>query len=166
MKIIGIVAVIAALAATALAHGGRTGRPREGQTRGPAGAEGSQRGMMTDMSYLERSWTALCFQIETNDEQFSKLWELYREVLTARNTATEAAIAANDMQAYRQANVNAKSTLDTKLPEILNDEQRAELERLLQPAVGMGRGGTPWGQGQGTSQRRGGARGQNDGQGQ
>jgi hypothetical protein len=157
VMLIGVVVVIAALAATAFAQGGRGGGPRDGQQRGgpeggPRGGEGrgagGQLGMMGQMLYPERTWTALCFQMETTDEQFDQLWALYSEVLEKRNDSIKAAIENRDMEAYRAASVEAKSTLETKLQEILTEEQWTQLETLIEAMGGMGRGGRPQPQGQ------------------
>lgn len=160
LVLIGVVVAIVALAATAFAQGRTGGWQRDGggEGRGPGErgqAQAGQRGTMGDMNFLERSWTALCFQIETTDEQFEKLWELYKEVLTTRNAAIKAAIESGDMQAYRQAGVDAKAALDAGLPEMLTEEQKTELDTLLQPTVGAGRGGAPWGEGQRQGTQRG-----------
>lgn len=122
-----VIALVVAMVASALAQ------------QGPAGP-GRRGGMMGDMMYLERTWTAVSFQLECTGEQ---LRPTYATALQTRNDALQAAREAQDREAVSAAIADCKSTLSAKLQEVLTEEQWTELEELM--SVGMGgmrRGGT------------------------
>lgn len=101
---------------------------------------GGQRDLMGDMLYLERSWTAVSFQLECTEEQINQLKPTYASALETRSIALQEAMQNGDRQAYVQAITDCKSTLEAKLNEVLTDEQLAELEKILTPVRRQGGG--------------------------
>ncbi len=109
------------------------------QGGGRRGRQG--RGMMGDMWYLERAWTAISFQIQLEPE------------LQARTDALNAAAQTEDRETRMQLMVSAitqcRETLSTKLSEVLTDEQLTQLDKLMSANMGFGgprRGGNQGGQ--------------------
>lgn len=97
---------------------------------GGGGGRG-QRGMMGDMYYLERAWTAVSFQLETTPEQIASLTPIFRDALLERNKLMHAAIEAQDFESVRTAISDCKTTLETALQKQLTHEQWTRLQRLL-----------------------------------
>lgn len=119
------------------------------QDGGGRQGRGGQRGMMGDMYYLERAWTAVSFQLDATPEQVAALTPIFREALLTRNELIQAAIEARDFQSVRTAITDCRTTLETALQEQLTDEQWAKLNELLnarlmgRPPRGDGAGGPP-----------------------
>ena len=136
LGVLGFVAAVALLfaapgAVKAQAPGG--GRPGGG---GP-GAGGSRgRGMMGTMLYLERSWTAVSFQLGCTAQQQAALRPTYLAALQARDAAVKKARDANNMQAIGPAFQKCKDTLDAKLKKTLSATQLKKLQTLMQPPTG------------------------------
>ncbi len=128
LVVVAVVALGAAMVTSALAQ----------QEQGRRG-----RGMMGAMMYLERSWTAVSFQLDCTGEQLELLRPTYRTALQTRADAVEASIEAQDWEGVRMAFTECKDSLDAKLQEVLTDEQWAQLEELMSAGMGMGgrRGG-------------------------
>jgi len=137
LMIVAIVALGAAFVTDVFAQGG-----------GRQGRQG--RGMMGDMWYLERTWTAISFQIPLEPEQMALLQPVFAEALQARTDALTAAAQAEDrearMQAMGDAITQCKDTLSAALSEALTDEQWTQLDELMD--AGMGFGGPRQGAGQ------------------
>jgi len=108
---------------------------RDGQRGGGA------RGMMGSMMYLERSWTAVSFQLECTGEQLAQLRPTYRNTLNARDAALKQAMASQDREAMMKAMTDAKTRLQTKLKSVLSDAQWTKLEQLMTVRTGGRRGG-------------------------
>lgn len=146
--------------ATAFAQQGQGQQGQQGQwQRGGQQVDRAQRGMMGDMLYLERSWTAVSFQLDCTDEQIAKLQPIYKQALQTRVAAIQAAMQARNMEGYQQAIANCKETLELALMEVLNDDQWTELQELMAQGGGMGRGpGAPGGPGGPGGPRPGGPR--------
>jgi len=119
------------------------------QGQGGQGRQG--RGMMGDMWYLERAWTAISFQIPLEAEQMAVLQPVFAEALQTRTDALTAAMQEQDrearMEAMGAAITECKDTLSTKLSEVLTDEQWTQLDTLM--SAGMGFGGPRQGGGGG-----------------
>ncbi|MGC9317821.1 MAG: hypothetical protein ACP5KN_07290 [Armatimonadota bacterium] len=120
----------AAVAVALIATGVTVALAQQGQ-----GRRGGQRGMMGDMMYLERTWTAVSFQLECTSEQLEQLRPTYREQLQLRNESIQAAMQAQDFQGVREAIVNCRTALEAKLQEVLTDQQWTKLQQLLAPAM-------------------------------
>ena len=116
------------------------------------GGRGRGRGMMGDMMYLERTWTAVSFQLECTPEQIAELQPIYAVTLQTRNDALKAAMEAQDREAMTTAIADCKLFLSASLQEKLTEEQWAQLEELMSVSV-MGR---PGGGGQGGGGQEGG----------
>ncbi len=121
------------------------------QGGGRRGRQG--RGMMGDMWYLERAWTAISFQIQLEPEQMALLQPAFAEALQARTDALNAAAQTEDRETRMQLMVSAitqcRETLSTKLSEVLTDEQLTQLDKLMSANMGFGgprRGGNQGGQ--------------------
>lgn len=102
--------------------------------RGERDGQRGQRGMMGDMMYLERSWTAVSFQLDCTDEQISQLHPVYKAALEARQEGVKNAADDRDMEAYAQAIEDCKTTLEAKLQEVLSEVQWQTLQEIMQPA--------------------------------
>lgn len=138
-----------AVVAVALIVAGLTvafGQQGQGRRGGRQGA--GQWGMRGDMMYLERTWTAVSFQLECTSEQLEQLRPTYRQQLQLRNEGIQAAMEAQDFQGVREAMVNCRSALEEKLQEVLSDQQWTKLQELLSTGMFGGRGG-PRGGGRG-----------------
>lgn len=104
-----------------------------GQRQG-AGARG-------DMMYLERTWTAVSFQLNCTSEQLAKLRPTYRTALQTRNSSVKQAMQAQDWEALRAALAKCRQTLDAKLQPVLSDEQWTKLQTLIRARLaGLGGG--------------------------
>ncbi len=127
-----VVAGLAALIVSeALAQGGRSG---------PQGAQsGELREMMGSVMYLERSWTAVSFQLDCTGAQLEQLRPTYRNTLSARDAALKQAMANGDREAAAKAMVASKTRLETKLKSVLSDAQWNKLQQLMKPPMGPGR---------------------------
>jgi Spy/CpxP family protein refolding chaperone len=121
------------------------GQGGQGGARRPGGEGG--RGMMGTMMYLERTWTAVSFQLDCTGEQLASLRPTYRNTLAARDAAVKAAAQAQDWQAMGKAMQDSKTRLDAKLKEVLSNAQWQKLQQLMQPRMGGMRpgGGAPGG---------------------
>jgi len=136
--ILGVMAFIAAVMVPSFAQPGQG----QGQGRGGPGGGGQGAGMMGAMIYLERSWTAVSFQLDCTGEQIEQLHPTYLQALQTRQEAVKAATEKQDREALMQAMTDCKATLETALQTVLNDEQWANLQTLMEaPMGGMGRGG-------------------------
>ena len=102
---------------------------------------GGQRGTMGSMTYLERSWTAVSFQLNCTSEQVEQLRPTYRNTLSARDAALKQAAASQDREAMMKAMTDAKTRLETKLKSVLSDAQWTKLEELMTMRLGGRRGG-------------------------
>jgi len=118
------VSVALALAALALAQGG--GPPPGGGGGRPPGGD------MQVMTYLEKTWTAVCFQLDCTAEQQESLKATYASALQTRNQVLEQALKNRDMTAMQKAAQTCKTTLDTKLKTVLSDEQWQKLATVTQ----------------------------------
>ncbi len=130
---ISVLVVVTLLAITlipALAQRDGGGRPGGG----PGGQGG--RGMMGAMMYLERTWTAVSFQLNCSSAQLEELRPTYRNTLSARDAAVKAAAEAQDWQAIGKAMQDSKTRLDAKLKTVLSDAQWQKLQQLMQPRMG------------------------------
>lgn len=125
--VVGVLCLVLALAivATACAQGGFGGPPGGGRPGGPPGDMGA-------LTYLEKSWTAVCFQLSCTDEQQAALRDTYASELKTRDTAIAQARKSRDMTAMMKACETTKTNLKAKLTEVLTDEQQATLEQLMQ----------------------------------
>jgi hypothetical protein len=128
--------------------------PAFAQTGGAGGQGGGERrGMMGAMMYLERTWTAVSFQLECTSAQLEQLRPTYRNTLSARDAAVKAAVEAQDWQGIGKAMQDSKTRLDAKLKAVLSNAQWQKLQQLMQPRMGgMRRGGGPPGGGSRGSQ--------------
>lgn len=113
---------------------------------GRQGARGGQRGMMGDMYYLERAWTAVSFQLDATPEQIAALTPIFREALTTRNELIQAAIEAQDFAGVQTAISDCKATLQAALQEQLTEAQWTKLDELMNARM---MGGRPRGDGAG-----------------
>ncbi|MFQ6131981.1 MAG: hypothetical protein ACE5R4_08100 [Armatimonadota bacterium] len=102
---------------------------------------GGGRGMMGDMMYLERTWTAVSFQLDCTSEQLASLRPTYRNALNARNAALAKAREAGDFEAMGKAIRDCKTRLEAKLKEVLSTQQMTKLQQLMQPPRRPGRPG-------------------------
>jgi len=99
-------------------------------------------GMVFDLTYLERSWTAVCFQLQCSTEQLNALLAPFDEALQTRDAAVQAAIGAQDMEAVTTALSACREAVDAALQEHLTDEQWTKCQELMayQPlGAGLGR---------------------------
>jgi hypothetical protein len=124
---VGLVAVLL-IAAAALVVAQAPSGP---QGRGPG------RGMMAAFMYLERSWTAVSFQLNCTSEQLAALKPTYANTLAAREAAVKKALVARDWDAAGKAMQDSKTRLETKLKQVLTSQQWTKLQQLLQPPTGM-----------------------------
>lgn len=132
-----MVAVVLLLAITASAWaqapGGRRGR--------------GGRGMMGNMMYLERAWTAVCFQLEgVTNKQEESLKPTFKSALEARVADVQAARQAGGdrqamFQAIQAANKKCEDTLNTAMQQKLTPTQWDALQKLLAPPQWGRRGG-------------------------
>jgi hypothetical protein len=105
----------------------------------PAGGGGGGRGGggMGNGMYLERTWTAVCFQLGLTNDQIMGLAPTFAAALDVRTKATEAARALADQTERRAAMTKAgddcKATLDAKLATTLNADQLATLQKMMAP---------------------------------
>ena len=113
----------------------------------PQPQPGGQRGGMRDMMYLERTWTAVSFQLECTTEQIAQLQPVYATALQTRNDAIKVAREAQDRDGVTAAVTECKTTLTEKLPEVLTDEQWTKLDELMSQGMGMRGGGGGGGNG-------------------
>jgi hypothetical protein len=130
--------VVAALIVVALAwgqgggfgggFGGPPGPPPGGRMGGPPGE-------MQAMTYLEKSWTAVSFQLAGTAEQQKSLKATYATELETRNQALGQAIKKRDMNAMQKARETCKTNLNGKLKEVLTDEQWQKLQKVMQPVA-------------------------------
>ncbi|MFP3904446.1 MAG: hypothetical protein ACLFWB_09435 [Armatimonadota bacterium] len=123
---VGIAAAVALLAAVAIPVFAQRGEAR--------GGDRGQRGMMGDMMYLERSWTAVSFQLECTDEQISQLYPIYALALQERNEAIKQAAVDQDREGYVEAIEACRTVLETKLQDVLTELQWQTLQEIMQPA--------------------------------
>jgi Spy/CpxP family protein refolding chaperone len=158
--ILGVLGFVAAVALVFVAPDAVRAQPPGGGggpgRGGPGGGGGRGRGMMGTMLYLERSWTAVSFQLGCTAQQQAALRPTYLAALQARDAAIKKARDANDMQAIGTAFEKCKTTLDAKLKKTLSAAQWKKLETMMQPRTGQG-GGRPGGA-PGGPPRTGGAR--------
>ncbi len=133
-------AVVALVVGTSFAQGQQGQRPARPGVRG---------GGMGDMMYLERAWTACSFQLDCTAEQLEALRPTFRNALNERNQALAQAMQNRDFQAMRTAIQNCKTRLQTKLQDVLTDDQWVKLDGIMtRPMMGMG-GPRPGGAGGG-----------------
>ncbi|MEN6305679.1 MAG: hypothetical protein ABFD96_23345 [Armatimonadia bacterium] len=124
-----VVAAALVVAALAFAQGGGFGgSPPAGRGGGRQGGPGD----MGAMTYLEKSWTAVSFQLDCTLEQQEALKPVYAAELQTRNQALEKALGSRDFTAMQKALETCKTNLNTKLKEALTDDQWQKLTRLLQ----------------------------------
>ncbi len=116
------------------------------QGQGGRGNRGGRGGMMGDMMYLERSWTAVSFQLDCTDEQIGQLRPTYETALSTRAEAIQAAADARDREGFRTAMTECRATLEAALQEVLTDEQWIELQDLMTARMGGMRRGAGGGQ--------------------
>jgi len=102
-----------------------------GAGRGPGG-----RGMMGTMMYLERTWTAVSFQLDCTGTQLEQLRPTYRNTLSARDAALKQAAEAQDWEAMGKAMEDSKTRLEAKLKAVLSSAQWTKLQQLMQPRMG------------------------------
>ena len=131
----GALVVVVVLAMTvSLAFGQKGSGKRGAGQRGP--------GAMGGMMYLERTWTAVSFQLSCTSQQLEKLRPTYRTALKTRNAALKKAMEARDWKAVGTAMQKCKSTLDAKLKAVLSSQQWQKLQAQMKPRMGgMRRGG-------------------------
>jgi len=117
--------------------------------KGPAGpAAGPRRGgMMRDMMFVERSWAALCFEINISNEQISKLKPTFVWAYQTRNNALKAAWEKHDFQAAAQTMAQVRKTLEERIPTVLTAAQKKawqkwqkEQEQIMNRMRAGGRG--------------------------
>jgi hypothetical protein len=90
---------------------------------------------MGALVYLEKSWTAVCFQLDCTAEQQESLKPTYATELTTRNETVEKAMKKRDMEAMQKALSTCKANLTAKLKEVLTEEQRDKLDKLMQSSA-------------------------------
>jgi len=100
-------------------------------TAGSVFAQPPGGGMMSDLMYLERSWTAVCFQLQCSSEQLNALLAPFDEALRTRDAAVQAAIEAQDMEAVTTALSACREVVDAALQEHLTDEQWTKYQELM-----------------------------------
>lgn len=103
--------------------------------------------MMRDMMFVERSWAALCFEINISNEQISKLKPTFVWAYQTRNNALKAAWEKHDFQAAAQTMAYVRKTLEERIPAILTAAQKKawqkwqkEQEQIMNRMRGGGRG--------------------------
>jgi Spy/CpxP family protein refolding chaperone len=106
---------------------------------GAGGGPGGARGAMRSMQHLERSWTALAFELNATADQLTKLRPIYQKVYDERKAALEKARAAQDFQAMGPALEKAQADIDAALKDALTPEQLAKWQQLQQAGQGMRR---------------------------
>jgi len=89
--------------------------------------------MAASFMYLERSWTAVSFQLNCTAQQLASLKPTYANALTARDAAVKQAITAKNWQAAGKASVDCMTRLQTKLKQVLSSQQWTKLDQLLRP---------------------------------
>ncbi len=85
--------------------------------------------------YLERSWTAVSFQLNCTAQQLGALKPTYANTLAAREAAVKQAMAAKSWQAAEKASLDCKTRLETKLKQVLTSQQWTKLQQLMQPRM-------------------------------
>jgi len=131
---LAIVALTCTTAGSAFAQppgGGPGGGPPGPPPDGAGQARGTGGGAISDMMYLERSWTAVCFQLLCSSEQLNALLEPFDQALQTRNAAIQAAVAAQDMEAVNTALSACKQAVNTALQAQLTDDQWATCQELM-----------------------------------
>lgn len=126
MIVVAALALAVGTVGSVFAQGGRGGRA------GRAGA----RGMMGAMMYLERSWTAVSFQLDCTSEQLEQLRPTYRTALQTRDSNLQASIEAQDRDGMVEAVTQCRETLEAKLQEVLSDAQWTKLQELMEARMG------------------------------
>ncbi len=96
--------------------------------------------------YLERTWTAVSFQLDCTSEQLAELRPTYRTALQQRDSSVKQAMQAQDWEALRAVLTQCKQTLDAKLQQVLSEEQWNKLQSLMQARMAGLRGGMRRGQ--------------------
>ncbi|HJN15673.1 MAG TPA: hypothetical protein QGH10_09295 [Armatimonadota bacterium] len=115
------------------------------------GGEGGRRGggMMGSMMYLERTWTAVSFQLDCTTEQLAALKPTYRNALADRDAKLKAAMEAQNWESMRTIMEDCKTRIETKLKEVLSDAQETKLDGLMNRGRSGGGGGWRGGTGGG-----------------
>jgi hypothetical protein len=93
--------------------------------------------VMASFMYLERTWTAVSFQLGCTSQQIASLKPTYQNALVARDAAVKKAMAAQNWQAAGKASVDCMTRLQAKLKQVLSSSQVAKLQQLLAPPAGM-----------------------------
>jgi len=89
--------------------------------------------MAASFMYLERSWTAVSFQLNCTAQQLASLKPTYANALTARDAAVKQAITAKNWQAGGKASLDCMTRLQTKLKQVLSSQQWTKLDQLMRP---------------------------------
>lgn len=127
----GLVVAAVVVAALAWGQGGGFGGPPPGGRGGRPGGPGD----MQAMNYLEKSWTAVSFQLDCTSEQQESLKATYATELQTRDAAVSKAMEDRDMSAMQKALQTCKTNLNDKLKTVLTDDQWQKLQKLTQPVA-------------------------------
>ena len=107
--------------------------------QGGGGGRGG-RGGMNNMSYLDRSWTAVCFGVEATQEQIMALVPTFTEQWKVRVDTMKTIADAPDrraaMQAAQPTFAKIQTDIDAKLKEILSADQVTKITAMLAPPQG------------------------------
>ena len=102
----------------------------------PGGGRGGRPGGMEAMTYLEKAWTAVSFQLNCTAEQQEQLKPTFASALETRDQALTQAKQNRDMEAMQKAAETCKATLTAKLKAVLSADQLQTLDKLTQPTMG------------------------------
>jgi len=127
-RVAGAVVVVTLVACIAAAYVAAQGAPKGGAPKGGPGA-----GAMAAFMYLERTWTAVSFQLNCTGDQVTALKPTFRNALNARDAAIRAAMKNQDWAAMGKASTDCKTRLDAKLKAVLSKAQWAKLQQMMTP---------------------------------
>jgi hypothetical protein len=84
------------------------------------------------MTYLERSWVAVAFELDVTDEQLTGLRAFYKAAWDTRQQALDqpAGDAAGRALALWEALDQVRSDIDAALTDVLTEEQLAQWEEI------------------------------------
>jgi hypothetical protein len=101
--------------------------------------------MIPALTFLERSWAAVFFEVNATPEQLEALRPTYQAAWEARKAGLKQALQNRDRQAFIDAVKKAQADLEAKLREVLTAEQMVQLkqweetQRRLMGRAGGGR---------------------------
>lgn len=129
VTVIGVVGLLAAIGVMIFVSQVAVAQPGGAGGGGRPGGGGRGGGGFGAIMYVERTWSALAFEIKISNQQLEKLRPSFQAAWDKRQAAFKKAMQDQNWQALGSAMEKVQAELEAKIKQVLTKEQWAKLQK-------------------------------------